>query len=136
MRILYTDDEEDMRTIVQFALEGTADLDLRVCASGQEAIDLLSGSSPDHPGTDAGWQPDLILLDVTMPDMDGPTTLRGIRALSGMADIPVAFLTGKLWPEEIAAFKAMGAVEVIAKPFDPMTLADKLLAIRRSVAHE
>jgi two-component system OmpR family response regulator len=125
LKIMYVDDEEDIRTIVEFALEDEEDFTLKLCASGQEAIDII--------GT---YQPDFILLDVMMPGMDGPTTLRKLRQLPGLEAVPVAFVTAKVQPKEVAEFKAMGAANVIAKPFDPMSLADQVRTIWEENHHK
>ncbi|WP_199221388.1 response regulator [Desulfonatronum sp. SC1] len=73
--------------------------------------------------------PDLILLDVMMPDMDGPTTMRELRKIPDLANTPVVFLTAKVQPQEFSAYLALGAQGVIAKPFDPMKLADEVHAV-------
>ena len=75
------------------------------------------------------FSPDLILLDVMMPGMDGPSTLRSLRALPAVSGIPVVFLTAKVQPSEVAHLRSLGALDVIAKPFDPMKLSDQLRAI-------
>ena len=72
---------------------------------------------------------DLILLDVRMPDMDGPTTLARLRERPGLDDVPFVFITAKVQATEIEYFKSLGAVDVIAKPFDPVTLASQVQAI-------
>ncbi len=118
LRVLYVDDEADIRSIVEFALEDEADLELALCGSGLEALERVTD-----------FRPDLILLDVMMPGMDGPTTLRRLRAIPGQKRTPVAFVTAKVQPQEVEHFHALGAVEVIAKPFDPMALADQVRAI-------
>lgn len=74
-------------------------------------------------------QPELILLDVMMPEMDGPATLLALRQLPNLARVPVVFMTAKVQPQEVANYRALGAADVIAKPFDPMTLADQVRAI-------
>ncbi len=71
----------------------------------------------------AEWQPALILLDVMMPGMDGPTTFSRLHEVPATRDIPVVFITARTQGPEIARFEALGARGVIAKPFDPMTLA-------------
>ncbi len=111
LRIVYVDDEPDIREIVTFALEDEADMQVRMCASGSEALRSIQADPPD-----------LVLLDVMMPGMDGPSTLRQIRALPGLSDVVAAFVTAKVQPSEVDEFKAMGAIGVIAKPFDPMLL--------------
>ena len=115
LRVMYVDDEADIRTIVEFALEDEEGLTLMLCASGQAALDSV-----------AEFGPDLVLLDVMMPGMDGPTTLQRLREMSALAETPVVFVTAKVQPHEVQHFKALGAVDVIAKPFDPMSLAEQV----------
>lgn len=124
LRVLYVDDEADIRAIVEFALEDEDDFEIAVCASGPEALARV-----------ADYRPDLILLDVMMPGMDGPGTLRALRQQAGFEKTPVAFMTAKVQPREVAALKAMGATGVIAKPFDPMTLADQIRTLYREDGH-
>ena len=124
LRVLYVDDEADIRTIVEFALEDEEDFEIAVCTSGQEALARI-----------ADYQPDLILLDVMMPGMDGPGTLRALRQQAGFERTPVAFVTAKVQPQEVAALKALGAMGVIAKPFDPMVLADQIRTLWREEGH-
>jgi CheY-like chemotaxis protein len=114
-KIMYVDDEEDIRTVVEFALEDEEDFELKFCSSGQEALDAVDE-----------YRPDLILLDVMMPAMDGPTTMRMLYETKGMAQVPVAFVTAKVHPAEVATLMDLGAIAVIAKPFDPMLLADQV----------
>lgn len=114
--ILYVEDDPDIRTVAQLALEAVGGFTLRVCASGREALDTVA----------AGYVPDLILLDVMMPEMDGPTTLAGLRALAATAQQPAIFMTAKVQPAEIAYYKSLGATGVLAKPFDPMQLAQQV----------
>ena len=116
LRILYVEDEADIRQVAIFALE--EDYILESCASGQEALDKA-----------VLFRPDLVLLDVMMPVMDGPTTLQKLREIPELRDVPVIFLTAKVQPREIEELKAMGAVDVIAKPFDPMGLVDLIREI-------
>jgi CheY-like chemotaxis protein len=112
IRILHVDDEPDIREIVDLSLGLNPDFQVRTCASGDEALAAA-----------AEWSPELILLDVTMPRMDGPTTLSGLRKNPKTTDIPVLFMTARAQPREIEQFIALGAQGVISKPFDPMTLA-------------
>lgn len=114
LKVLYVEDEPDIRAVAELALEDEG-FDLTSCASGQEALERA-------PGTP--W--DAILLDVMMPGMDGPTTLRGLRALPGLADTPVLFMTAKVQASELAQYLAMGACGVISKPFDALTLGDEI----------
>lgn len=117
-RLLYAEDEPDIRAVAQIALQHIGGFELLTCDSGEQAVrEALA------------FAPDMVLLDVMMPGMDGPGTLRALRAMPGMEGVPVAFMTAKVQPNEVAQFVAMGAVDVIAKPFDPMTLADQVRAL-------
>jgi two-component system, OmpR family, response regulator len=122
--ILYVDDEPDIREVVQMSLGLIGELAVHVCDSGDSALQLLPRLAPD-----------LVLLDVMMPGMDGPTTLKSMRADPAYAAIPVVFMTAKAMPQEIARFKDMGAVAVIPKPFDPMQLGHQVIAIWEGLAH-
>jgi CheY-like chemotaxis protein len=117
-RILYVDDEADIREVAQMSLELDPDLEVRTCASGADAI--------DHA---AAWRPELILLDVMMPGMDGPTVFARLREQPETATIPVVFITARTQASEVAAFRELGARGVLAKPFDPMTLAAQVRAL-------
>lgn len=122
--ILYVDDEPDIREVVQMSLGLIGELSIHVCDSGDSALQMLPQIEPD-----------LVLLDVMMPGMDGPTTLRSMRANPAFAAIPVVFMTAKAMPQEIARFKEMGAVAVIPKPFDPMQLGNQVIAIWEGLDH-
>ncbi len=111
-RILIAEDDSDIRLIAQLALESIGGFQVRLCSSGREAIQAAPG-----------FQPDLIVLDVMMPGMDGPTTLQSLRALPQCAKTPIVFMTAKAQPHEIAQYKVLGAFDVIAKPFEPMQLS-------------
>jgi CheY-like chemotaxis protein len=117
-RILYVEDEPDIRAVAKLALEMVGGFTVKVCSSGEEALREA-----------VAFGPDLILLDVMMPGMDGPSTLKALRALPSLAELPVAFMTAKVQPAEVAHYKTLGARDVIAKPFDPMTLASQVRAI-------
>lgn len=117
-RILYVEDEPDIRAVAELALVSLGGFEVAVCESGEEA--LVRATS---------FKPELILLDVMMPHLDGPETLQALRQQPGMAEVPVAFMTAKVQPSEIEAYKALGAADVIAKPFDPMTLPDRVREI-------
>ena len=115
-RILYVEDEPDIRQIARLALEAIGGFRVEVCASGEEAVRRVEA-----------FKPDLILLDVMMPGMDGPSTLKALRAIPACAHTPIMFMTAKAQPAEIAYFRSLGAIEVIAKPFDPMQLSRMVL---------
>ncbi|KTD50033.1 two-component response regulator [Legionella quinlivanii] len=116
--ILYAEDEADIREIAQVALEDLGNFKVIFCHDGYEVIEAAKGIIPD-----------LILLDVMMAGMDGPSTLIELRKLPRYTDIPAIFMTAKIQSEEVEQFKSLGAVDVIAKPFDPMTLASDIRAI-------
>lgn len=118
VRILYVEDEPDIQTVARLALETLGGFTLEVCSSGNEALEKI-----------AAFQPQFILLDVMMPGMDGPTTLGKLRELPQFATTPVVFMTAKVQPSEVAGYKAIGAVDVIPKPFDPMTLSNQVQAV-------
>jgi CheY-like chemotaxis protein len=123
LRILHIDDDADMRNIVELSLALDPALTVTTCATGQDALAIA-----------AEWAPDLILCDVRMPGMDGPAVLARLRECSKTAKAAVIFLTGLTAPHELRRLTALGAAAVIAKPFDPMTLAkmvrSKLYALR------
>ena len=115
--VLLVDDDPDIRTIGRLSLANVGGLTVHLAASGAEALALL-----------ASLRPDLILLDVMMPDLDGPATLRALKDDPALADIPVVFMTAKAHPREVERYLALGARAVIAKPFDPLTLAERVRA--------
>jgi CheY-like chemotaxis protein len=117
-RILYVEDEPDIQQIASLALEAVGGFTLKTCNSGQEALDEI-----------VAFAPQLILLDVMMPEMNGPTTLAKIREIDAYRDTPAIFMTAKVQPAEVQQYKDMGAVDVIPKPFDPMTLATQIREI-------
>ena len=117
-RILYVEDELDIQAVAKIALEMVGGFTVKICASGEESLREAEA-----------YAPDLILLDVMMPGMDGPSTLKALRELPSLAATPVAFMTAKVQATEVARYRALGALDVVAKPFDPMALASRLRAI-------
>ena len=122
--VLYVDDEPDIREIVELALGLVEGLNVAVCESGERALQRLPDITPD-----------LVLLDVMMPGTDGPTTLQRMRADPRFANIPVVFVTAKAMPAEVARFRELGAVAVIAKPFDPLQFGQQIVAIWEGLDH-
>ena len=116
--VLYVDDDADICSIVQATLRLVPGLNVQTADSGERAIDLA------HE-----LRPDLVLMDVMMPGLDGPSTLKRMRQSILLADIPVIFLTAKVLPAEISHFLQMGAIGVIVKPFDPLKLYAELFAL-------
>ena len=122
-RVVYIDDDADIREIASLALSLNEDISVETCDSGEAALALLPRLMPEF-----------ILLDVMMPGLDGPSTLARIRANPLLAGIPVAFITAKALPRDAENLKALGAVGVIPKPFDPMTLAAQVAELWRAAA--
>ena len=116
--IMMIDDEDDIRTIGKLSLHNVGKWEVIMAPSGTDALKLL-----------ASGRPDVILLDVMMPGLDGPATLARIRALEGMAGVPVIFMTAKVQRQEVERYMELGAVGVISKPFDPMNLPEEIRKI-------
>lgn len=114
-KILYVEDEPDIQMIARVALENVGGFELLVCSSGAEAVEKA-----------ASFNPDLFLLDVMMPGMDGPTTLQELRKIPSLTKTPVMFMTAKVQPQEVEFLKSLNVTDVIAKPFDPMGLANNI----------
>lgn len=116
--ILLIDDEETIQEVVQVGIEIEAGWQVAIASSGSEGIDLAEKQ-----------QPDVILLDVMMPDMDGIDTLSLLKTNHNTSAIPVIFLTAKAQAEEKNQFQSLGVVDVITKPFNSMTLASQIAKI-------
>lgn len=114
--LMHVDDEPDIREVAAMALELDPEISLTSVASGEAALEQLS----------AGARPDVILLDVMMPRLDGPGVLAALRRIEGLGETPVIFMTARAQSGEVDRFKALGAIGVITKPFDPMTLAGQV----------
>ncbi|GGL70998.1 response regulator [Wenxinia marina] len=117
-KVLHVDDDEDIRVIAGMALEAVGSLTVCPCESGPDALQ----KAPD-------FQPDLFLLDYMMPGMDGEETAKQLHAISGLESVPVVFMTARVQGDVTRTLLDNGAIGVISKPFDPMTLADQLAAI-------
>ena len=114
-RVLYIEDEEDIRIVADIALKTIGGLDTRCCASGPEGLATLET-----------FPAQLILLDVMMPGMDGPSVLSEIRNNEQYQNTPVVFITAKVQADEVDQLLSLGANAVISKPFEPMDMAQKL----------
>jgi two-component system, OmpR family, response regulator len=117
-RVLYVEDEANIRAVGVFALEEVGGFTVQSAESGQDALNKAGA-----------FDPDVILLDVMMPGMDGIATLKALRARDDTSDIPVIFMTAKVQPHEVQGYKDLGAIAVIAKPFDPVSLPDEVRAL-------
>lgn len=122
-KIMFVEDDEDVREIANITLTSVGGFSVTMCASGAEALKKVLEAKPQ-----------LILLDVMMPGMDGPTTLKNLQLMPEVSQIPVIFITAKVQTREIVSYKEMGVLDVIAKPFDPMTLSEKVLEIWRRIS--
>jgi len=119
-RILFVEDEADIQAVAQVALKAVGGFTVKICSCGEEAVQVAEAFAPQ-----------LILSDVMMPGMDGPATLTALRRLPALADTPAIFMTARVLPQEVEQLRSAGAIEVIAKPFDPMTLAQQIRDIWR-----
>lgn len=115
-RILIVDDEEDIRSIAQLSLESVGGWQVHAVSSGRAAVEAIDAAGPF----------DAVLLDVMMPELDGPSTLARLRTTDGGADVPVIFLTAKVQPADRQLLEDAGATGILSKPFDPMRLPDEV----------
>jgi CheY-like chemotaxis protein len=116
-RILIIDDEEDIREVAALSLEATAGWEVVTASNGADGILAAVNSKP---------APDAILMDVMMPEMDGPTTFRMMQQNPELAGIPVLLLTAKVQGVDQRRFADLGVAAVLFKPFNPLTLADQI----------
>jgi CheY-like chemotaxis protein len=114
-RVLCVEDDPDIRMILEFSLGGLGGYEVLGCAGGRAAL-AQAGA----------FRPDLVLLDVMMPDLSGPETLAALRELPEMRGVPVVFITAKAMPEEVEKLLEYGATGVIVKPFDPVALPQQI----------
>ncbi|WP_353979498.1 response regulator [Salinicola endophyticus] len=117
-RVLHVEDDPSIQEVARIALEVVGGMQVASCDNGLSALEKATE-----------WQPDLILLDVMMPGIDGPTTLGKLREQAETREIPVVFMTAKVQPSELEHYREIGALDVVIKPFDPMTLASQLREI-------
>lgn len=120
LSILYVDDDADIRLIVEMSLRLDPNIELRTAESGQSALELLDRT---------GWRPDVIILDVMMPDMTGPDTLVALRSRAALCGVPALFLTAGGQGAEAWARDRGDVAGTIMKPFDPLTLATQIRAL-------
>ena|SRR5215207_8933291 len=116
-RVLIVDDDTDVREVAKVSLQAVAGWDVLTAGGGEEGAALA-----------AAERPEAILLDVMMPDLDGPATLARLRDDGATSELPVIFLTAKTQGAEVERLKALGAAAVLTKPFDPMTLHRQVAA--------
>lgn len=121
-RIMLADDEVDILEISKIALETIGGYEVAVCTSGRHLLEQLNA-----------FDPDLIVIDVLMPDLTGPQVLEKVRRIPRYVDTPVVYLTGVMQRDGEDDLQSSGAVDVILKPFDPMTLADRIDGIWKKI---
>lgn len=117
-KILYAEDDLDVQTVVELTVQTMSDYEIRICENGQKLLDCVEEYSPD-----------LILLDVKMPEMDGITTFRNLKNNESTKNIPVIFLAEKLQVNEISSLKERGVIGFIIKPFEPLELCSEIKKI-------
>ena len=117
-RIMLVEDDPDIAVLTEMALRDLGGFDLVHCPSGADALARVDEI-----------QPDLAILDFSMPGMNGDELFSALRARKTTANLPVIFMTASVMPAHVAKLKAMGALEVFAKPFDPIELSDRVQAV-------
>jgi len=110
-RVLMVDDDPSIRKIGELCLSKVGKWEVLMASSGQEALQI-----------GPAFNPDVIILDVMMPGMDGPTTFKLLQENAAISKTPVIFMTAKVQTHEIESYSSLGAAGVIGKPFDPMKL--------------
>jgi two-component system, OmpR family, response regulator len=118
MKVLIIDDDADIRTIARLSLSRLGGMDVVEAAGGAEGLRTAHDERPD-----------VILLDVMMPAMDGTATLAALRSQPATTDTPVIFLTAKVMNTELERLRGLGAAGVLTKPFDPRTLPSDVRAL-------
>ncbi|MDQ1349790.1 MAG: two-component system, OmpR family, response regulator [Acidobacteriota bacterium] len=121
-KIMYVEDDPDLRKIVAVSLAAKGGFIVQVCDSGEQALKQVGE-----------FQPDLIIMDVIMEEMDGLETLGELRKLPEAEAIPVFFMTSRVFPKDVENYKKIGADGVIKKPFHPLTLADEVKELWKQI---
>jgi DNA-binding response OmpR family regulator len=117
-KVLLIDDEDDIREVAALTLETMADFEVLAASDGMSGVE----QAKLH-------QPEVILLDVMMPGFDGLSTFALLQELQSTRGIPVIFMTARIQGADRRRLSELGALGIIAKPFDPMTLSDEVLAL-------
>lgn len=113
---MLVEDDPHLLMITRIGLERVGGFEVKTCGSGKEALSSISV-----------FVPDMILLDVLMPGMDGIATLKALRQIPEVASVPVVFMTARAQKTEIETYLTLGVAGVISKPFDPVTISETLL---------
>ncbi|MDP4267936.1 MAG: response regulator [Bacteroidota bacterium] len=117
-KILYVEDEPDIQEVVYMSLVDIGGFNVKICSSGEEAVKIVSD-----------YNPDLFLLDIMMPEIDGPTVLKIFRNFPKFAKTPAIFITAKTQMSELLESKDQGVLGIIRKPFDPITISDTIKSL-------
>jgi DNA-binding response OmpR family regulator len=123
IKILHVEDETDILEIAKMSFEIHGNMEVTMCSSGREALQVVESFTPD-----------IILLDYMMPELSGPETLKKLRQLPGLENVPAVFMTARAHEDEHQELWDLGASDVISKPFDPMALGSRLEATLRKTA--
>lgn len=118
IKLLHVEDDADIREIAEMSLSLSGEFDIVQCESGEAALARV-----------ADYTPDVILLDMMMPGLTGRQTLEEMRKMAHLAKVPAIFMTARAQQNELDELRQIGAAEVISKPFDPMSLGDKIKAV-------
>jgi len=122
--ILCVDDDDDILEVTRLCLESIGGFRVTSRSSGADIVSVIERE-----------QPDLVLLDVMMPGVDGPATLKLLQQATPPSRVPVVFMTARVQPTEVSEYLGLGAVGVVPKPFDPMQLSEQVASIWRTWQH-
>lgn len=117
-RVMLVEDDHDIALLSRIAIEEFGGLGFVHHSSGAEAIEAIASDPPD-----------LLVLDYRMPAMNGAEVMAAVRQTDAGRDLPIVFMTASLMPKHVERLRELGALDVLPKPFDPLTLADQLRAI-------
>lgn len=120
LNVLYVEDDRDLRDVGELSLGLDEDIAVQTAESGVAALALLDNGE---------YRPDVVLLDVMMPVMDGPAVLAALRARPAHQRTPVIFITARTQSHEVSAYQQLGIAGLITKPFDPLALAPEVRRI-------
>ncbi len=123
IKVLHVEDDTDIRDITQMALSITGDYDLLQCSSGEDALNQVEQ-----------FKPDVLLIDLMMPGMNGPQTLNRMRQIPSLSKVPAIFMTARAQSSDIENMYEQGAAAVICKPFDPISLGDQIKAVLKQTS--
>ena len=118
LRVLFVDDDPNIRTVARIGLEGLTNWQVELADSGYAGIETAQKDTPD-----------VILLDIMMPGLDGKQTFAKLQESAPLCRVPVIFITAKVQTAEVQQYMKLGAAGVITKPFDPMSLPDEISSI-------